>query len=161
MLAGDWQADGPFLPVEYCRQSKDGRLTLVVTEQAPSLRVLWSATTAADIDVTIRELAAREGCSVDRIAAVHSEGGGLDPWGVRSWLRTKELQCAIWTALPPKFGGKDLITPTSKQAVSYLRSLSREAQAKAEEYVRKTPKQIRTAYREIFEHELGWDQQDI
>jgi len=56
MLAGDWQADGPFLPVEYCRQSKDGRLTLVVTEQAPSLRVLWSATTAADIDVAIREL---------------------------------------------------------------------------------------------------------
>ena len=35
-------------------------------------------------------------------------------------------------------------------------SLEDPERAKAEEYVRKTPPQIRTAYREAIELELGW-----
>lgn len=33
-LSSDWMADGPYLPLEFARLSKDGRITLVVHEEA-------------------------------------------------------------------------------------------------------------------------------
>ena len=36
---GEWQLDGPFLPLEFARTSKDGRLTLVLSKRG--LTALW------------------------------------------------------------------------------------------------------------------------
>ena len=40
-ISGGWQEDGPSVSIEYLRQSKDGRLTLVIEPSAPELTVLW------------------------------------------------------------------------------------------------------------------------
>ena len=48
------------------------------------------------------------------------------------------------------------MTPTSAQVIAYLRSLDGQQKTKAEEYVRKAPQQIKTAYRKAIELELGW-----
>jgi len=43
-----------------------------------------------------------------------------------------------------------------KDVLQYLRGLDRNKQELAEEYIRKTPKQIDTDYRRAIESELGW-----
>jgi len=156
VLAGDWQLDGPLLPVEYGRQSKDGRLTLVVVPRADRQQVQWAETRVSDVDGVVKTLAQREGCHTDRIAVIGIDDSRPDPYEIRSWLRNQRLQYAVWTALAPKFAGHANIMPTEKEAVAYLRSLSGDTRAKAEEYIRRTPEKIRTAYRVVFEKELGW-----
>ena len=39
---GQWCSNSPFLPIEYTRQSADGRLTLVISPEFQSVPVLWS-----------------------------------------------------------------------------------------------------------------------
>lgn len=36
-MTGEWQPDGPMLPVEFARVSTDGRLTLVIAPDVPAV----------------------------------------------------------------------------------------------------------------------------
>ena len=56
---GGWYTDGPQLPVEFTRVSRDGRLTLVITEGAPPVAVLWSCLSVSSLDDAIQALAER------------------------------------------------------------------------------------------------------
>ncbi len=62
----------------------------------------------------------------------------------------------MWTNLGSSFGGTNGRTPTEREVVGYLRALEGEARAAAEEYVRRAPRQINTAYRRAIEKVLGW-----
>ena len=54
LLRSGWFMDGPLLPIEYARQSKDGRLTLVITEKAKPVRTLWA--TMATSELALEEI---------------------------------------------------------------------------------------------------------
>ena len=71
------------------------------------------------------------------------------------WVRARGADAAVWTALKPRFND-ELVTPNCEEVVGRLRSLKGQERTKAEEYIRKTPTQIRTTYREAIELELGW-----
>lgn len=52
-IVGEWRPDGPALPVEFSRQSRDGRMTLVVTDGAKPLPVsplVWFSISSAASD---------------------------------------------------------------------------------------------------------------
>lgn len=66
-VLGDWRTDGPELPVEFARQSRDKRITLVVCETAPAVSVLWSELGVASLDHARNALAEREGISSGNI----------------------------------------------------------------------------------------------
>jgi hypothetical protein len=40
-ISSAWRSDGPTIPVEFTRQSDNGRITLVITDAAPEVAVLW------------------------------------------------------------------------------------------------------------------------
>jgi hypothetical protein len=75
---------------------------------------------------------------------------------VEQWAKKSQIDAVVWTNLPPKFNGKDQKIPTSQEVVNYLRGRQGEEREKAEEYIRRAPRQIDTNYRRAIEQELGW-----
>ena len=154
---GDWRDDGPPVSVEFVRESEDGRLTLVLDPNAVSVTSLWAPMTVTDLSTAVMELAARERTGRSKIATWSA--GTEDPEklpGLREWATGREIHYVIWTALEPKFRGTKDERPNLDQALAHLRNLTDRKRVKAEQYVRRAPRQIRTTYRERFEQSLGW-----
>ncbi len=60
-VEGRWRADGPTLPVEFGRQSSDGRITLVIVQGFASVPTLWSVFNTRDLAEARESLRQREG----------------------------------------------------------------------------------------------------
>jgi hypothetical protein len=154
---GSWRSKGRYLPIEFCRQSNNGRLTLVITPSANPAQVLWADAGTDDESAAIRALREREGCiAADIHRLSFSSDAVAAPLGIADWMRTAKVSTAIWTGLPPRFGGHDHVVPSAQSAVDYLKSLQGTCYEIAKEYVCRTPAQVRTAFRDVFESELGW-----
>ena len=74
---------------------------------------------------------------------------------IRDWAKGQRLDAVIWTALGSKFGESEN-APDIDEAVNYLKTRSVQEKKHAEEYVRRTPRQIDTVYRQRFEKEFNW-----
>ncbi len=161
-VKGGWNTDGPQLPVEYTRVSSGGRLTLVITEGAPAITVFWSRLSVTSVDDAIQALAAREGIpeqNMHRSIGVWSaerSSGHAQAATVGTWATESELSAVVWTALKPGFPGRRGEPLTCQEALAHLHTLEGEKRADAEEYIRRTPVQVRTPYRIAIEHKLGW-----
>ena len=158
---GQWRNDGPGLPVEFARQSQDGRMTLVIADKSEPIPVLWTRLELNRLDDARHALAHREGISFanldlsvgywsETLRSTHTQAGLIG-----KWAGNIGASAVVWTALKPRFGGKS-VTPSCGQVLSYLSELSGNARHRAEEYVRRAPAQISTRYRDAIERELGW-----
>ena len=160
-ITGAWRPDGPLLPVEFARQSRDGRITLVLIDGAKPVPVLWTNLTVNSLDEAREALRLREGVPVAKASAfIQSWIPTASPASVVSgiiadWAITAKLDGVVWTALPPKFAGKQM-TPSVSQVVAYLSRLEGQRRRLAEEYIRRAPAQIATAFRQRIEREFGW-----
>jgi hypothetical protein len=162
-VRGIWFNDGPFLPIEFARQSKDGRMTLVLTSDAAPVRSLWSLLSLDEVEEAKQRLAKREGISEGNIPKHIGVWPSASPtneeWNqiIEEWATRINLDAVIWTNLPPKFAGAEQPTaPPAEKVLAYLSQLSQEERARAEHYVRMTPRQIDTDYRRLFEEEFNW-----
>jgi hypothetical protein len=152
-----WYSDGPALPVEFARKSRESRLiTLVLVEHGPAVPVLWSEMAIDNLDAARRDLAAREHTPrIDRIGCWPSAESFPHVETIAAWGRAKGIDGVVWTALGPRFDADGEIA-SAEEIVAYLRSLAGNTKTSAEEYVRRAPPQIRTPNRAIIERELGW-----
>lgn len=157
--AGGWCTDGPRLPLEYARTSRDGRLTLVLVDGAELVPALWTELSYPSAEEAQAALAGREGSDLHAIglwpgkAPRHAVGAAAIP----AWAKAAGMDAVVWTALKPRFGGVDGQAPVAtSHALDYIHSLDDNARARAREYVLRTPAQIRTRFRAAFETELGW-----
>ena len=64
---GIWFRDGPLVPIEFARQSKDDRITLVLVSGRPVVRSLWSVLSVRSLDEAQTALAKREGTDKENI----------------------------------------------------------------------------------------------
>ena len=147
-IEGDWQVDGPPLPLEFARQSDDGRMTLVITESALSVPVLWAPLRTDNLADAINALAKRE--KVTRLASIGRvpDGGNYSCADViTTWAGARGLTGVVWTALQPGMKGMRGQVPTLAEIKPHLDKLSSAARAKALEYLHRAPAQIETAYR--------------
>jgi len=107
------------------------------------------------------ELRRREGIlprNIDRHVGTWLQGDSVPApiLGLDAWAAARQIDAVLWTALPPKFSGVESRAPSVDEAVSYLADLAEPTRGLAEEYVRRTPGQIATAYRRRIEADLGW-----
>ena len=158
---GDWQCDGPSVRVEFLRQSRNRRLTLVLHASAEPVSSLWAHMTVDSLDNATKALAKRESIPIKNAEKDIGcwSSGCEDPPNIidlGSWASERGIDHVIWTALGPKFADKPGDAPTEDQAIEYLNNLSGDHRSRAEKYVRCAPQQICTAYRLRIERCLGW-----
>jgi hypothetical protein len=156
----EWFADGPFVQVEFVRQSDNGRMTLVLEASAPPVRSLWAVMDHTDIAVTREALRKRECVSQKRAAEIRGWSKGESSpeliVDLPEWAALHAVEGVVWTALRSKFNGKEGHTPTMKQVLGYLGDLTGAARDAAEYYIRCAPRQIDTPYRRRIEAALQW-----
>lgn len=159
-LSSGWHRDGPLLPLEFCRQSDDfPELALALCEGARPVPTYWAYLATGDLRAARTMLGAREQIrpgSADCIGSIPSLDGARENPVIAAWMRAKGLDAVVWTDLPPKFDGVDHRPPSAGQALAWLAGLQGAEREKAEDYVRRTPAHIDTAYRRLFEKRLGW-----
>ena len=164
-VAAPFKADGPLLPVEFCRVSADGLLTLAIDESFGAVCRTYSAPSAFDdLDAAMENLRQREdmptlraigfvepvsGRQGEAAAERHPEAIAT----IAAWAASKGYDAAIWSALAGNFGdwGKGGEPFSVSAALQYLEGLERDDPAKfvaALAYIRNTPAEIETPVRE-------------
>ena len=158
LIQREWFLDGPFLPIEYVRQSNDGRLTLVIDNTAKPVRTLWALMATNDLIKAKKSLQIRERTSKENIASITylEETSDNIKIAIKDWLISLKIDAAIWTNLPPKFNNEESKIPTIEEVISYFKDMDINTRCVTEEYIRKTPLQIDTEYRRRIEKEFGW-----
>ena len=164
-----WFDDGPFAPVEFTRQSNDGRITLVLDEEAEPVRLLWARTTSSHLEEAMKALSEREGITgSDWKSRIGSWSTGEEaPKNIPSlamWAQAHGIDAAVWTALGPQYRQSNAGTPTKERppvewVLGYLQGLTGPRRDFAERYFRCAPTQIDTEYRRRVEAILGWTAQ--
>ena len=165
-LASGWEPDGPALPLEFVRDSDDSaELALVLHPPAPAVPTRWARLATDDLDAAREMLRRRE-----KIRPEYPQWVGSLPLPpglaqatppdlvarIGAWMRAHEIDAAVWTALPAKFAHTSERAPSAHEALAFLDGLAGETRAKAEDYVRRIPTDIRTLYRDLIEARLGW-----
>ena len=163
--AGQFAPNGPLLPVEFCRISADGRLTLAIDETFGAVCTIYSAPSALEaLDAAIENLRLREGMPNARTVGFVEPASGRQsdvamqrhPQAVATiaaWAASSGYDAAIWTALSSNFdesgkGGEPFSVTAS---IGYLETLKGEDPAafvRALDYIRKAPPEIQTPVRD-------------
>lgn len=169
-VAGDFASTGPRLPIEFCRVSNDGRLTLVLDDDVGASCLTYAVRSSFDdLDRALANLWLREGKTDEKLPKdVRASGrvGYVDvASGKRSdtaaqrhpkavdaisaWSQTNGFEGVIWTALAGNFREPDKAgEPFSVDAA--IRHLEKLEPAKREEalrYIRSAPAEVQTPVR--------------
>lgn len=163
MTARTFAANGPLLPVEFCRISEDGRLTLAIDEDVGAVCTTYSAESAHDdLDRAIENLRAGEGTNARdvgfaELASGRESGVALERHPqvvatIAAWAASNGYDAAIWTALKSNFDewGKAGEPFSVTAAIRYLEKLEAEEArfARALAYIRSAPPAVETPVRD-------------
>lgn len=157
-----WQSDGPILPIEFARISNDGRLTLVITKNGTKVQTLHAISTYKTLEEAILDLAIREGSGkksigyYNKIQNKFHNNTFKHGQELKEWVDKSDIDAVIWTDLAEKWSVKLCANICPDNRIDYLKSLKGNKSVRAEEYIRKTPIQIKTKYRDLIEKELKW-----
>lgn len=155
-IQNKWFDDGPLLPIEFTRQSDNGRMTLIIDDSSSFVRTLWALMTVEDLPTAIKSLEERENSKkIDSVKTNEKPTNDNTKISIVEWLRLKNLDAAIWTNL--SYSKKtDNKRPSIEYIIKHLKELDYNSRKTAEEYIRKAPKQIDTEFRRKIELEFGW-----
>jgi hypothetical protein len=161
-VTADFEALGPRLPIEFCRVSGDGRLTLVIDENVGAFCTTYAAVSSFDdLSATIENLRIREGMPGPKgVGYVNLRSGKQSSVAVEkhpravgtihAWTISNSYDATIWTALANNFHKSDKANePFSiEAAIRYLNARGAETLTSSLEYVRNAPPEVQTPVRE-------------
>lgn len=165
-----WRPNGPALPIEFARISRDERLTLVIHPDSPEVRSYWAVSEFGTLRDARENLRTREATALKDIHSLTSAGRtqGNVPKVVSAevtlWLKGREnVQAAVWTRLTTNWNERRGKQFCPEDAVEYLREMeaTRDQSAatyeRAREYVRNAPPQTQTPVRRMIQRRKGWE----
>lgn len=155
-VEGDrWYEDGPSLPLEFKRVSRDGRLTLVICPKYSEIASLYAISSFDNLDQALSNLMLREGTTKQHIGFYNVQNGeqqikrdnnSILP-RLTTWLKEKGLDAVIWTDLPPNFKERTQLDFTIENVRTHLKKLNTESFKLVKQYVVNAPAQIQTKHR--------------
>ena len=122
-----WFEDGPLVPVEFARQSEDGRITLVIVPSADPVRSQWALMDSDSLADARERLRRREGNTKNQYIGDWSRGN-CSPASIpelSEWALARNIDSVVWTALPPKFDSENIRLPSVEEVIAYLQQRSR------------------------------------
>ncbi|MGH2719689.1 MAG: hypothetical protein ACRDJU_14085 [Actinomycetota bacterium] len=151
-----WQPGGPELPIEFSRVAVDCRLIPVI-DPAGGVPVptLWARSRRNDLNAAVDDLMKVEGARNPKLIGFVDVKDNKHPClanvamaePVKVWARGHELDCVVWSELPPNFE-KHTGRPFSLDAAAaYLRGLPKALAEQAREYVDRAPAGVDTPLR--------------
>jgi hypothetical protein len=152
------------LPIEYARESRDKRITLVITDVGYTVKSLWTILSVDTLDEAKRRLAGREGIKEKNLgysigfwdkASGSSHGRGVDQ--ISAWAKNRGLDAVVWTNLKCGFEGSRGTMPEYGKLLEHIGRLSADERKATEDYIRRAPIQIDTEYRRRLRRDLGWE----
>jgi len=162
-IEGKWQRGGPVLPIEFARKSKStinpaikNRLTLVIYNESAHIPVCWAVMKEQNMAKALDILREREGRG--EIGSIEMKRGPLTKdsieqtiyeWGQNIQPAVERIDGIIWTAIR-----SNIKTPLENNVIDFLDGLTDKTEA--EDYVRRTPKDIRTPIRDMLEKRYNW-----
>lgn len=164
LITGEWQSNGPLIPVEFLRKSADGRVTLILDSNVKPIQSLWCLMKTDNLETAKWSLGRREYENANEVW-VNRNIGSWNKYDtspviiptLQDWATENEIDAVIWTALPCKHPIYNNETSASmEEVVDYLKSLTGEEYERAKKYILNTPTQIDTDYRRAITKELGW-----
>jgi hypothetical protein len=162
-LATSFALNGPSLPIEFCRISKNLRLTLIIDETFGTLCQTYAATSAfSTLDEAVDNLAQREGMPssadvgfADLTTQKRSRAAAArHPYAVETiadWALHAGYDAVIWTALDSHFENRTTEPFSVNAAMRFLEQLEQhdaEAFARALDYIRRAPGATQTPVRD-------------
>lgn len=162
-LATPFELTGPRLPIEFCRVSRNHRLTLIIDETFGTLCQTYAATSAwNELDAAVENLRIREGMSSTtdvgfvEIASQERSRAATErhPHAVETitdWALNSGYDAAIWTALDGYFEVRTREPFSVNAAMRFLGNLEQhdpEAFARALDYIRRAPSATQTPVRD-------------
>jgi hypothetical protein len=159
-VVADFAPAGPWLPVEFCRVSRDGRLTLVIDEAFGAPCITYSALSTFDnLEAAIEDLRIREGMPSrkgvgfvafrhrrQRVTALERHPRAVK--AVTEWTCTQGFDAAIWTALASNFEEETHEPFSVEAAIRHLEARDEDTLGAALRYIRQAPPEIKTPVRD-------------
>ncbi|ESZ78659.1 hypothetical protein [Mesorhizobium sp. L103C105A0] len=163
---GDWQDEGPVLPLEYSRVSKSRHkaLTLVVDEDnGEDCKVMYALSKRKNPADAIADLRDREGTIMDHMGfyfVEHPERKCIPkvPDSIPAWAEAMDIDVVVWAGMPSNFSDKNVVKKgeafSPDAAVAHLQKITPEGKAAAAEYVWRAPSLVDTPLRRRLQLEL-------
>jgi hypothetical protein len=162
-----WHSNGPSLPIEFARISKDERVTLVIHPGAPDQMTYWALSEFDKVVAARENLRLREGprCKPADIHTLGPVDTDYDHDDVRQriqrWLSTRrEVDAVVWTGLPCNWKRKRGEAFSVERAIDYLTGLRGSAAERARQYVCNAPRNIDTPVRRGL-RQRGWSDAEL
>ena len=163
-IEGDWEDDGPRLPLEFARVSKSRlrALTLVIVEGGKPAPVLWAVSTEGNLPrarKNLKEVEDTPYLSNIGYMTASDQHSRHDTQPIRDWLKETDFEAVIWADFISNFEDRTKQPFTPETAIAHLEGLTKPGKVKAEEYVRRAPEQIQTPLRTKLVEHFGWTYQ--
>ena len=159
----EWFYDGPALPIEFARISNGNRLTLVIKPTFDNVPTLYAQSAFNNFTEARENLRAREGTeNINNIGFIDfvnntqhvRQSNAFVIETIRQWNAERNFDAVLWSDFSPRFTDVTNQQFTIQNVIAFIDSLPDAEKSSALQYIRNTPPQITTRFRNAIEEQF-------
>jgi hypothetical protein len=156
----EWFYDGPVLPIEFARISNGNRLTLVIKPAFDNVITLYAISAHDTLAAARENLRSREGTeNVNNIGFIDfttntqqvRQANAFMIDILSQWNTERNFDAIIWSDFSPRFSDAINQQFTLQNVITFIDNLPEAEKRSALQYIRNTPHQINTRFRNAIE----------
>lgn len=156
---GKWQANGPEIPIEFCRVTKLGNLAPVINEKHGRMnKTHFAISKHINLKTAFNEFVNVEKINPNRVGVLDTKNKDMADCVVRTpkavnsmvkWAQKNKVDAIIFNSLGIKFKEKLGVAFTPNTALNYLKGLNPKTRKVAIAAIKSVPKNITTPLKDL------------